>query len=417
MEDVDGVALHHEWFQPETRGEPVATLLTTVASNMQKMMSSEFSRIGSPYLLEDLPDSANLAPATDFEIKNRVRIGPIANALWWRCYHDEPHLDRGPWNTIEDYVKAAVRLERRAVELHRQDPSSLAYTKSSIEDLDEVEYLLGKVEELAPHIQHVIEHVSPMPERLMQLCFMHPDLRTHNIMLPVLTADNGLSRMLNPVLIDWQGACALPLALQWHTPPFVEYQAGLLDLKTGRPILEIEAPLDEVALPKDFDQLHPEHQDIIRAEHRIATRHVRWNQRFNEHPEFAPLISFRMQPNLHLFTQYILRACADGPFLLKKMLWYIELEWNFEEEKLGPCPFTLDFNYFHLRKLQEPHDRYENATSELMERLKCTVDGYVAHKDYEASMKEMEAARAEWDEKSTGGPFPFDDGRWGQFLR
>ncbi|KAG6836456.1 hypothetical protein H0H93_007837, partial [Arthromyces matolae] len=144
MEDVDGTTLHDEWPQSETRGEPVVTLLTQVASSMQKMMSSNFSRIGSPYLVEDLPDSANSPPATDFEIKNGVRIGPIADLLWWRCYHDEPHFDRGPWNTIEEYLKAAVRLERRAVERHRQDPSSLAYTKSSIQDLDEVEDLLSK---------------------------------------------------------------------------------------------------------------------------------------------------------------------------------------------------------------------------------------------------------------------------------
>ncbi|KAG6846700.1 hypothetical protein H0H93_012350 [Arthromyces matolae] len=304
MEDIDGTTLSREWPQPETRGEPVATFLTQVASSMQKMMSSNFSRIGSPYFLQDLPDSAlNLPPpATDFEIENGVRVGPIADFLWWRCYHDEPHFDRGPWNTIEEYLKAAVCLERRAVERHRQDPSSLAYTKSSIEDLDEVEYLLNKVEEIAPHMQHVIEHASPttttMPKRLMQICFMHPDLLTQNIMVPTLTADNSnrLTRMLDPVFIDWQGTCALPLAMQWHTPPFVRYEARLFDVETGRPVLRMWYPFKEIALPKDFDQLDPEFQDMIREEHEIATRHVRWNQWFNKHAaEFAaPLISFRI---------------------------------------------------------------------------------------------------------------------------
>ncbi|KAG6814736.1 hypothetical protein H0H93_012438, partial [Arthromyces matolae] len=261
MEDVNGTTLYREWPQPETRGEPVATFLTQVASSMQKMMSSNFSRIGSPYFLEDLPDSAlNLLPppATDFEIENG------------------PHFDRGPWNTIEEYLKAAVRLERRAVQRHRQDPSSLAYTKSSIEDLDEVEYLLSKVEEIAPHMQHVIEHASPtMPKRLMQICFMHPDLLTQNIMVPTLTADNSnrLTRMLDPVFIDWQGTCALPLAMQWHTPPFVRYEARLFDVETGRPVLRMWYPFKEIALPKDFDQLDPEQQDMTREEHEIATRH------------------------------------------------------------------------------------------------------------------------------------------------
>ncbi|KAG6813146.1 hypothetical protein H0H93_013483 [Arthromyces matolae] len=256
-----------------------------------------------------------------------------------------------------------------------------------------------------------------MPERLKQICFMHPDLRTQNIMVPALTADNGLNRMLDPVFIDWQGTCALPLALQWHTPGLVEYQARLTNLETGRPVLEIRSPLEEVAWPKNFDQLDPEAQDIIRAEHRIATRHVRWNQSFNKQPEFASLLAFDMQNHLHLLTQYILRSCADGPHPLKQLLFYIQLAWKFEAEKFGPCPIAMGFNWIELMNMDKPHDRYENARLELTERLKCTVDGLVAHEDYEASMKELERARAEWDEKSIGGPFPFDDGRWGQFLR
>ncbi|CAA7260738.1 unnamed protein product [Cyclocybe aegerita] len=120
MEDVDGVSLDKEWFMPEMRGAPVAELLTQVGNDMHRMTVAPFSQLGSLYFPADLPSAPPLA--APMVLEDQVRVGPIADPLWWRSYHDEPHLDRGPWDTLEDYINAAVRLEQRAVERHREDP-------------------------------------------------------------------------------------------------------------------------------------------------------------------------------------------------------------------------------------------------------------------------------------------------------
>ncbi|KAG6834511.1 hypothetical protein H0H93_009228, partial [Arthromyces matolae] len=401
MEDVEGVTLDNEWLEPETRGDPVVKLLQQVASGMQKMSNSQFSQIGSPYFLQDLPDSSNLLPPpTDFETASGVRIGPIADFLWWRPYHDEPHLDRGPWNTVEDFVMAAVRIERRALERHREDPSSLAYTRSSIKDFDEIEDLLSQVEAFAPHIQRVIEEEeSPLlPKRMMEICLMHPDIRTQNIMVPALTPDNSLRRLSNPVFIDWQGTCTLPLAFQWYLPPLVEYKPRLFHQDDGRPVFTINS-LKDLEWPEGIDELHPQHQALFRSEHEIATRNVLWNRWFYSQIEFTSVMTLTMQDPLRMLTQGILRACADGPTPLRMTLQRIELAWDMEfGRRLGPCPFSVP----EPDLMDNRAARFTAARSKLVKRLKCSVDGLIEPENYEASMEELKCARAEWDEESCG---------------
>lgn len=418
LEDVDGVSLDKEWSKPDMRGNPVATLLLEVANDMHKMTAPPFSQLGSLYFPEDLPSSVPPLTAPKF-LEKQVRVGPIADPLWWRAYHDEPHFDRGPWDTLEDYINAAVRLERRAVERHRENPSSLSYTSSSLNDLAEIDHLLDKVAALAPHLQHVIEKASPFPERFMQYVLLHPDIRAQNLMVPRLSTnnENDVTRMKDPVFIDWQGASVLPLALQWCVPPLVEYQPRLFR-QDGQPLLEVNG-IDEVPWPENFDQLHPSEQEDIRAEHRIATRNVRWNQAFLAVQVYTYLLAFPIQEYLHMLVQGILRACADGPHSLRFLLVNIKKAWDQDPDSFGgACPYT--FKPDELLKHEKERERlirFEAALSQLVVRLRCSRDGCVDPQDYETSMRELVQARLEWDEGTCGGPFPFNDGQWGQYLR
>ncbi|KAG5735888.1 hypothetical protein E4T56_gene3846 [Termitomyces sp. T112] len=415
MEDVEGVSLNNEWTKPEMRGEPVAELLTEVANDIARMNAVSFSQLGSLYFPADLPSSIPpLAAPRLFE--DQVRVGPIADPLWWRSYHDEPHLDRGPWDTVEDYINAAVRIERRAVERHREDPSSLSYTNSSVNDLVQIDHLLDKVVALAPHLKQVIEQASPLPDSFMMNVLLHPDIRAQNLMVPKLTAENDVSRMKDPCFIDWQGTPVLPHALQWCIPHVAEYQPRLFQAD-GRPVLNVNG-FEEVPWPAGFDQLNPSQQEVLRAEHRIATRKVRWNEVFLKVPKYAYLIVWPLQRYLHLLTQGILRATADGPHTLMHLLVRIKILWDEDSNELGPCPYTFGSDELHrYQEEQERLERFDDALSRLSIQLRCTSDGCVDPEDYEFSMHELARARLEWDEVSCGGPFPFEDGRWGQFLR
>ncbi|KAF9483674.1 hypothetical protein BDN70DRAFT_827146 [Pholiota conissans] len=414
MEDIDGVSLEKEWRTPEMRGTPVAELLTRVSNSMHRMTIPPFSQLGSLYFPNDLPSAPSLAAPMVFE--NQVRVGPIADFMWWRSYHDEPHLDRGPWDTLEDYINAAVYMERRAIERHREDPSSLSYTMSSMEDLDQIERLLDKVTALSPHLQRAIESTSPFSALFMQNILFHPDICAQNIMVPKLTAENSVTRMKDPVFIDWQGTTVLPLAVQWCVPPIARYDPRLFQ-QDGRPLLEVRG-IDEVEWPSDMDELTLSEQEVIRAEHRIATRHVRWVENFVTVQSYAHLFILPLQRELHFLTQGILRAVADGPNLLMLLLVDIKTVWDENSENWGPCPYTLEADEVQrYEQERERQERFDAALSRLVVRLSCTHDGCVDPEDYDVSMRELECARLEWDEETCGGPFPYEEGRWGQYLR
>ncbi|KAG5336998.1 hypothetical protein C0989_011247 [Termitomyces sp. Mn162] len=235
-------------------------------------------------------------------------------------------------------------------------------------------------------------------------------------MVPKLTAENSVLRMKDPCFIDWQGTSVLPQALQWCVPHLAEYQPRLLQAD-GQPVLDVNG-FEEVPWPADFDQLNPSQQEIVRAEHRIATRNVRWNQLFLTVPKYAFLVAWPIQRYLHLLTQGILRATADGPHTLRYLLVQIKEIWDEDLSELGPCPYTIEPD--ELRRYQEEQERlerFDDALSRLSIQLRCTRDGCVDPEVYEFSMHELARARSEWDEVSCGGPFPFKDRRWGQFLR
>lgn len=65
-----------------------------------------------------------------------------------------------------------------------------------------------------------------------------------------------------------------------------------------------------------------------------------------------------------------------------------------------------------MKKMQT----FEEAVGLLMVKLNSTRDGWVTPENYETAMHKLRRAEEEWDEVECGGPFPFKDGQWGQFL-
>jgi len=149
--------------------------------------------------------------------------------LWWRSYHDEPHLDCGTWDTLEVYISIAVRLERHAVERHCEDPSPLCYAKSSIE----------------------------LSERFMQNILLHPDIRSQNVVVPIITV--GPERPHHHQLV---GCIRTPI----HAAAlYSKYEP----LPYSRPLLEVNG------LARRFRRYEP-----IRAGSYLCKapgRNVRWN--------------------------------------------------------------------------------------------------------------------------------------------
>ncbi|RXW23048.1 hypothetical protein EST38_g2816 [Candolleomyces aberdarensis] len=397
MEDVKGTTLDRpgDYFQ---RSKAINRLPDKVIEGMVKQMVPSLSRLGSIYFAEDFPSSGPLlAPgqvvANGIQpVTDKLRVGPIADMLWWRPFHDEPHLDRGPWDTMEECIRAAVLIERRAIERHRADPSSLAYTRSTLNDLDTIERLLDKVDVLAPHLQHAIERASPCPERFTQNVFVHPDICPENVMIPPSTSENAVEDTLHPVMIDWEDTVVLPFAIQFYKPGLVIFEPwALVPGPTGwTSVRESSAPSD--APWPDYDKMSPEIGQVTRV---------------------------AMFPHFRALLPLVLRACADGPAGLWWTLARIKEVWDRDQHIYGPCP--LPFEPKEMEQAQRAMDELQDEleVSELLAtRLGCSWEGFVEEEDdYEEALRELEDAKKDWDKDVPGQLFPFREGGYTDYLR
>ncbi|KAF9018053.1 hypothetical protein BDZ89DRAFT_1165422 [Hymenopellis radicata] len=408
LEDIAGVPLHHEWRLPDTRGEPVMKLVLAVCNNVARAAFLSYAHLGSLYFREDFPSRppAPLLPEhyarqlPDFEASSTV--GPIANVLWWRPFHDKAGFNRGPWDNIAECIRSAIALERRAVQRHREDPSSLCFTRSKIEDLDEVEHLLSKVEAMAPRIDAVFSTMNH-PEWSTHGILVHPDLRANNLIVPPRTEDNIESRLAAPVVIDWQGASILPLPFQAHIPHVVAFEPTIFD-SDGNPMISIDE--NEVSpLPPDIE-LSPEQRGLAEAERRRAARQAAFVETLSRLDQWKLLLTTGFFPDLFrpLF-QGILRACADGPLGLRCLLMGIEQIWG-NVHLWGPVPFsfTEQEREAHKREMKQS-SLYEVRLQLLMDRLNCAEDGCVDKEQYETAMEELKKAKNEWMRKNVADRF------------
>ncbi|KAF9479942.1 protein kinase subdomain-containing protein PKL/CAK/Fmp29 [Pholiota conissans] len=421
MEDIKGAPMLDDWY--ELRGDPVRAALFTFANDVKRMNIPVFSQIGSIYFKEDLSldlqrrplflkddyyDAStieNFRPAVD-----RFRVGPISDRLWWRTMHDDVDADRGPWNNIADMLLAAIHLEESAILKYKAAPALLSLTRTiSLQNLTLVEELLKKAALLAPSISLALQGHRFAGERLAHNVAVHADLSSNNIMVPRDDGTNTVDRFKRLTYIDWQGTSVLPSVLQSDIPALVQYNGNVFKI-----------PADfrkDVPWPEGMDQLGEAEQEIIRAQHRLATRERAYRGAL--WPKLAPFAathSHCIYPWITQLPTRILRGVADGPILLRECLINFCQTWD-AEECHGPCPisFTNEEIVAHVKELNA-HQQYEYNRDQIIGALDADMDGWVSNENYERAQMIVKATREQWDETYCGGPFPLEDGRWSFFL-
>ena len=422
MEYVEDVNLHNEWRLPKTRGEPAVRLLNTVMSDCSKMVSPIYSRSGALYFKDDFPSSqptlnhSALVNSKFPFLDSEFNIGPIADNHWWRPFHDEENLPRGPFDTVEELLLAAVTIERRAVERHREDPSSLAFMDSTLDDLDLVESLLDRVVALAPRLAD-----CGYPTYGLRPTLLHEKLDAFNIILPERTAENELQRMMEPTLIDWQGTSILPEPFQDLVIPLVEYQPSIFQ-GNGEPVFNIRRTMDfdekdEPSIPPELEaQLDtPEDREFVEGELRLAFRQFRYMEALSKTLIGIRNLRHPLAQFLPLLPQSILRACSNGPPALAATLLNIAYRW--QDSWGGPCPIVFTApEVERLLALMEKRRRYNASCHALKEFICCSPDGAVLPENYDSAVKLTHQLRKDWNEDECGGPFPLEDGRYSEHL-
>ncbi|KAH9886024.1 kinase-like domain-containing protein [Cubamyces lactineus] len=396
-EYAPGVPLLSRWF--DIRGLEVKPSLQDIFALESRLLHHAFSRYGSLYFAEDIPDGTNCCwlyadshskTPKDIEIAKKYRIGPVASRDWWRGRYQTVDANRGPWPDMKSIIISAAKFQLDALDTIIDLSST--FVKSKPSDIHLLRRLLEICLRAAPSI-------VPTDPDMTTPVLQHPDLSSSNLIIPA----EGPVRITHA--IDWQGAAILPFCTQAAMPTAVVYTGKLVKLNPFYP-----------EWPENYDELPPEQQELVDFHHRLACRHVVYQRMVMSGDKVRSKIAHLRQgePLANLVPQ-VLRCIADGPQALRADL--IRLQENWREFSDDPCPidFTPDEIAAHNAE-QEALDEYQSHVDALYAELRCFEDGSVKTEDYETSKQLMERRREEWDDVAMKGPFPFYEGAHSYFL-
>ena len=416
-EYAPGVPLLSRWF--DIYGKEVKPSLQDIFALESRLLHHAFSRYGSLYLAEDLPDGPNCCELyedthsrtpEDIKMAMKYRIGPIASRDWWRGEYQTVNANRGPCRftksvratsvsstdicftgpDVQSVITSAAKFQLDALDTIIDFSSS--FVKSNPSDIP----LLRRLLDIC--IRAALSIIPKDPDMTTPV-LQHPDLSGSNLIIPA----EGPVRITHA--IDWQGASILPFCTQAAMPTAVVYTGGLVRLNPIYP-----------EWPENYDELPPEQQEVVDFHHRLACRHVVYQSMITSGDDVRRKIArLRQGEQLANLVPQILRCIADGPQILRADL--IRLQENWREFSDDPCPidFTPDEISAHDAE-QEALDEYQNHVDALYVELRCFEDGSVKTEDYETSKQLMERRREEWDEVTMKGPFPFYEGAHSYFL-
>ncbi|GLA35090.1 phosphotransferase enzyme [Aspergillus niger] len=198
------------------------------------------NRVGAEYIVMEHATGGNLADIwadMDLEhkkIAERFSIGPVVDTAFWSNERGNMNIDRGPWTSAIDYIRALPNREISWIKEYAipRSPDDPLFTSYSQNDPAEHISLLQKYLTVTPHL-------IPRDKDILGSFLWHTDLRT-----PKIFVDNSghITR-----IIDWQSTWAGPLFLEGRHPHFLDYAGDLL-LKP----------------PKNFKQLDNDTQKDLR---------------------------------------------------------------------------------------------------------------------------------------------------------
>ncbi|KAL3264652.1 hypothetical protein ABHI18_000570 [Aspergillus niger] len=194
MENATGSNLADVWADMDL--EHKVQTMKDIVKLQQKLLSLRFSVYGCLFNQKDAPPGSQPAIVEGDKyplevrqkIAERFSIGPVVDTAFWSNERGSMNIDRGPWTSAIDYIRALANRE-------------MSWIK---------EYAI-------PHI--------------LGSFLWHTDLRTPNIFV-----DN--SGHITSI-IDWQSTWAGPLFLEGRHPHFLDY-AGDLILKPPKNFKQLD---------------------------------------------------------------------------------------------------------------------------------------------------------------------------------
>ncbi|CZR51218.1 probable FMP29 Found in Mitochondrial Proteome [Phialocephala subalpina] len=270
MEEARGTQLEDVW-----DGKTISDKTNIVKGLVEiekKLLSVSFTRYGNIYFAGDgFPgcEAAKVVGDIPAELKTGVEerfvIGPVVDRDFWHGERASMDIDRGPWETPQDYLTAIVNREIAWI-------SSFAVPKppKDIFVASEAQNSPSSHVSLYKMFLRILPYLLPKNKALSGSTLWHWDIHSANLFVE----GNRITS-----LIDWQDTWAGPLFLQFRHPKLVDFNGEVLlklpenyeSLEEGdekaRTRKQVEKSIVLYTYETETDKQNPLLSEILRIHH------------------------------------------------------------------------------------------------------------------------------------------------------
>ncbi|KAE8146871.1 phosphotransferase enzyme family protein [Aspergillus avenaceus] len=376
MERVNGRQLSEVW---DTMSEAERFgLVKSLVEIEKKLVSSSFAFHGSLYYKDTFPYGTSIAKSfeTERESMSSFVIGPTTQRSFWEDEKQELDIDRGPWETAQEYLSAIANREMTCIR-------NLTHT-----GINDITVPLGTTPQrrdmhlrLLEQFLTVLPHILP-PEETLRPVLLHHDLHGDNIFV-----DSEDPTKISSI-IDWQAVHTAPLCMQAKFP-------SIFDCDDPYPWGAVQPKL-----PEGFDTLSQTEKGL--AQDRLDRLRLKKvyelaSRKFNPtHIQAMDTMRNDDDPTSFIF-HLIRRSSLDGPIPLQELLMQVYEKWDGIMERKGsaiPCPISFSNEEINKGRLQVEAwaDAYGDFDA-LRENI-VGDDGWVSIDEYKEAMHKWENNRA-----------------------
>ncbi|KAK2762217.1 Phosphotransferase enzyme [Arachnomyces sp. PD_36] len=240
MEEAKGSRLHEVWQNLELRAK--RDIIREIVDVEKKMLSVSFDRVGSLYLRDsgipgcEAATAARVSQEVHSNIGTYFSVGPAVRRELWRKERGNMHQHHGPWRSAKQYLESVAQREIDWIKAHA-DPKK--------ENNNPWLYTSGQQTSPDAHISSLRKLLSAIPDivpkdsELLSPRLWHPDFHAGNVYVD----ENGKISSI----IDWQGACTMPLFIGANPPMLLDYSVEMM-----------------MELPDNFDELDEATKEQLR---------------------------------------------------------------------------------------------------------------------------------------------------------
>ncbi|RMZ82324.1 hypothetical protein DV738_g1742, partial [Chaetothyriales sp. CBS 135597] len=216
MEEAPGTPLHEVWGGLELHDK--LKIVDDIVGIEKKLLSISFTRYGNLYYATDAFPGCEKAEIVSSasqsqreESEKRFVIGPVVDTHFWDQGRAAMDIDRGPWKSPTDYLKAICLREIswiRQYAIPKPSHSHGLFSVSTAQNTPSCHIALYE------KLLAISDSLLLEKQELIRSTLWHWDIHAPNLFI-----DDGKVTSL----IDWQDAWAGPLLLQARQPRLIRY--------------------------------------------------------------------------------------------------------------------------------------------------------------------------------------------------